>query len=363
MAIVRTVRGDIDPSQLGATDAHEHLFFVSPLQPGDDMADLARSTEEARALVAAGAKAMVDWTPLGLGRWPEGLLRISEQTGLQVVAATGAHRDAHYEPGHPLRELGASSLAQRFIGDITGPGVRSGVIKVGASYYRLQPFEQKAFAAAAEAQQATGVPICAHTEHGTMGLGIVQHLARLGVPPSKVVLSHLDRNPDPGEHAETAAAGARLHCPPADLGPGRPGLGPAVAGGRGHGPRLEDAGLRRRPRPRLRVRPFQAQAGTRAGPRARGPHLRSQPCPGLWLRAGLSPPSANPSSPARRARPAWARLASAAALASAANSTPGQDRPAAATDRTYSAKPGSAKTTLPRPDGTTTPLAMRRART
>src|SRR5579875_3107647 len=182
MAIVRTVRGDIDPSQLGATDAHEHLFFVSPLQPGDDMADLARSTEEARALVAAGAKAMVDWTPLGLGRWPEGLLRISEQTGLQVVAATGAHRDAHYEPGHPLRELGASSLAQRFIGDITGPGVRSGVIKVGASYYRLQPFEQKAFAAAAEAQQATGVPICAHTEHGTMGLGIVQHLARLGFP-------------------------------------------------------------------------------------------------------------------------------------------------------------------------------------
>ncbi|SRR5579875_441839 len=217
MAIVRTVRGDIDPSQLGATDAHEHLFFVSPLQPGDDMADLARSTEEARALVAAGAKAMVDWTPLGLGRWPEGLLRISEQTGLQVVAATGAHRDAHYEPGHPLRELGASSLAQRFIGDITGPGVRSGVIKVGASYYRLQPFEQKAFAAAAEAQQATGVPICAHTEHGTMGLGIVQHLARLGVPPSKVVLSHLDRNPDPGEHAETAAAGAWLQFD----GPGR----------------------------------------------------------------------------------------------------------------------------------------------
>ena len=48
MNVLRTVRGDIDPSEMGPTDSHEHLFFVSPLQPGDDMADLGRSTEEAR---------------------------------------------------------------------------------------------------------------------------------------------------------------------------------------------------------------------------------------------------------------------------------------------------------------------------
>ena len=71
MNVLRTVRGDIDPSEMGPTDSHEHLFFVSPLQPGDDMADLGRSTEEARTLVEAGAKTLVDWTPLGLGRSPE----------------------------------------------------------------------------------------------------------------------------------------------------------------------------------------------------------------------------------------------------------------------------------------------------
>jgi predicted metal-dependent phosphotriesterase family hydrolase len=56
-----------------------------------------------------------------------------------------------------------------------------------------------------------------HTEHGTMGLALVQRLQNLGVPPTSVVLAHLDRNPDAGEHAETAAAGAFLQLD----GPGR----------------------------------------------------------------------------------------------------------------------------------------------
>jgi phosphotriesterase-related protein len=84
------------------------------------------------------------------------------------------------------------------------------VIKIGASYHRLQPLEQKAFEAAAEAHGRTGVPLCVHTEHGTMGLGIVERLGELGIEPQSIILAHLDRNPDPGEHAETGATGAWL---------------------------------------------------------------------------------------------------------------------------------------------------------
>jgi phosphotriesterase-related protein len=202
---------------MGHTDSHEHLFFVTPLQPGEEFADVDLAIEEARTLVHAGARTMVDWTPLGLGRDPEGLRRVSEATGLQVVAATGVHRDAHYAPDHPLRSETADSLARRLVADIEGPGVRSGVIKVGASYHRLQPFEERAFAAAAEAHRLTRAPLCVHTEHGTMGLGIVERLARLKVAPGAVILAHLDRNPDPGEHAETGATGAWLQLD----GPGR----------------------------------------------------------------------------------------------------------------------------------------------
>jgi len=215
--IVRTVRGDVEPSLLGPVDSHEHLFFVTPIQPGDEFDDLECAIEEAQTLVDAGARALVDWTPLGLGRDPEGLLRVSEATGLHVVGATGVHRDAHYAFDDPLREAGSEALAERFVADIAGPGVRSGVIKVGASYHRLQPLERTAFAAAADAHRRTGAPVCVHTEHGTLGLGVVEHLGALGVPPQAVVLAHLDRNPDPGEHAEIAATGAWLQYD----GPGR----------------------------------------------------------------------------------------------------------------------------------------------
>jgi phosphotriesterase-related protein len=216
-AVVRTVRGDVRPGDLGPTDSHEHLFLVSPVQPGDELADVDLAISEARSLAAAGASALVEWTPLGLGRNPQGLLQVSRATGLHVIGATGVHRDAHYPAEHPLRDQTAEALAERFIADITAEAVPSGVIKIGASYHRLQPLEQKVFAAAALAHQTTGAPVCVHTELGTMGLAIVEHLARLGVPPASVVLAHVDRNPDPGEHAETAATGAWLQLD----GPGR----------------------------------------------------------------------------------------------------------------------------------------------
>jgi predicted metal-dependent phosphotriesterase family hydrolase len=211
--IIRTIRGDIAPAELGPCDAHEHLFLVTPAQPGDEFADLAKAIEEARTLVGAGARALVDWTPLGLGRDLDGLRAVSDATGLHVVAATGLHRDAHYAPEDPVRSGSEDALAERFVADLE----RCGILKVGASYHHVTSFEGNAFAAAAAAHERIGAPVCVHTEHGTMGLALVERLQGLGVPPASVVLAHLDRNPDPGEHAETAAAGAWLQLD----GPGR----------------------------------------------------------------------------------------------------------------------------------------------
>jgi 5-phospho-D-xylono-1,4-lactonase len=211
--IIRTIGGDITPAELGPCDAHEHLFLATPAQPGDEFADLAKAIEEARTFVAAGGRALVDWTPVGLGRDLDGLRAVSEATGLHVVAATGLHRDSHYAPDNPFRREGEDALADRFVADLE----RCGILKVGASYHHVTPFEAKAFAAAAVAHERIGAPVCVHTEHGTMGLAIVERLQELGVQPTSVVLAHLDRNPDPGEHAETAAAGAWLQLD----GPGR----------------------------------------------------------------------------------------------------------------------------------------------
>jgi predicted metal-dependent phosphotriesterase family hydrolase len=111
LSTTRTVRGDIAPAELGACDAHEHLFLETPLQPGDGFTDRDVAIEEARSLVAAGAAALVEWTPIGLGRDLEGLLAVSEATGLHVIASTGLHRDAHYAADDPLRTETAERLA------------------------------------------------------------------------------------------------------------------------------------------------------------------------------------------------------------------------------------------------------------
>lgn len=212
--IVRTVLGDIEPARLGPCDAHEHLFLETPAQPGEEFLDRGKAVEEAATLAAAGAAAVVDWTPIGLGRDLDGLVHVARATGLHVVAATGLHRDAHYTADDPLRTEPAERLADRFVEELAD---RCGIVKAGASYHHLTPFEQKAFEAAAAAHVRTGAPVCVHTQHGTMGLALVERLQALGVQPSSVILAHVDRNPDAGEHAETASTGATLQLD----GPGR----------------------------------------------------------------------------------------------------------------------------------------------
>ena len=173
--IVRTVLGDIEPSELGACDAHEHLFLATPAQPGDDFTDVDKAIAEARTLVDASGRALVDWTPLGVGRDLDGLAAVARATGLHIVAATGLHRDVHYAADSPYRSEPVDALADLFVADLHA---RCGMVKAGAGYHRLTPFEENVLAAAAAAHTATGAPVCIHTEHGTMGLAIVERLRR-----------------------------------------------------------------------------------------------------------------------------------------------------------------------------------------
>lgn len=229
MSTVRTVLGDVAADRLGRTDYHEHLFQVSPLLPGDDLDDEAASTREARLLADSGIAAMVDATPTGLGRRPDALARASAATGLAIVATTGAHRDAHYGSGHWLTELSVGELTDRFVADVrdglplvdqSGPvepaltpdgrPIRAGVLKAGIDYWSVSAFERRVLDAVGAAHIRTGAPVMVHLEHGSATFEVLAVLAELGVPADAVVLAHIDRNPDPGLHAELAAAGAYL---------------------------------------------------------------------------------------------------------------------------------------------------------
>lgn len=220
--LARTVLGDVAVTDLGRVNYHEHLFQVSPLLPGDELTDEAASQAEAGLLRASGFDSMVDATPIGLGRNPEAVARISSTTGLHVVATTGAHREAHYGNDHALLELDEPGLTGLFVADLTEgmpvddsdqdrrTAVCAGVLKAGVDYWRISAFERRVLSAVSAAHQRTGAPVMVHLEFGTAAHEVLDLLEAGGVDPSRVVLAHADRNPDAGLHVELAARGAIL---------------------------------------------------------------------------------------------------------------------------------------------------------
>jgi 5-phospho-D-xylono-1,4-lactonase len=221
---VLTVLGPVPAASLGVTDAHDHLFLRSPALPGQDFDDLEKSVAEVREAQATGLQAIVEMTPIGCGRRPDLMRALAAETGAVVIAATGYHRDAHYPAGHWVHGTPVEVLADRIVADIRDgmhPGdwddpalpsdpARAGVIKAGASYQRISRGERNRLDAAAAGSRATGAAVLVHAEVGTCGHEIVDALEAGGVGADRILLAHLDRNPDPELHAEIASRGVTL---------------------------------------------------------------------------------------------------------------------------------------------------------
>ena len=223
MGEIVTVLGPIAADRLGVTDAHDHLFLRSPGLKGQEFDDVDKAVEEVGGAARGGLQAIVEVTPIGLGRRPAKMRAVAEATGVHIVAATGYHRDAHYEDGHWVRDASVELLAKRVLADLQQgmhpddwladaplDPARAGVIKAGASYQRISTLEERRLVAAAMGSRETGAPILVHTEIGTCANEIIDLLTREGVNADRIILAHLDRNPDPELHAEIAASGVTL---------------------------------------------------------------------------------------------------------------------------------------------------------
>ena len=161
MTFVRTVLGDIDPSELGVTYAHEHVVIDGGrpvlMEPDFDLGDVDAMTTEIGEATAKGLHAIVDAMPCDAGRSALKLAELSRRTGVHVIAPTGLHHDRYYGPAHWSARLRVEELATLFVLDVTdgidlndysGPGRASGP--------RIGPGSSRWPAARAGRRSATG---------------------------------------------------------------------------------------------------------------------------------------------------------------------------------------------------------------
>jgi phosphotriesterase-related protein len=217
--VIQTVRGDITPKEFGVCLPHEHIWCDQNLAPRPELFGVTRSTasymklnhydrmvEELSAYRNAGGSAIVEVTADGWGRDLEMLARLSEASGVHIVATAGFY----IEPCMPLfvAEWTVEQLADHLVREIDvgvgESGRRCGVLKSAIHRARVESLELKGLLAVANAQRRTGVAITSHTTGGrrgevpggTVGVEQIKILKAEGVDPSRFIVGHVDERPD-----------------------------------------------------------------------------------------------------------------------------------------------------------------------
>ncbi len=243
---VMTVRGPVDPDDLGVTIAHEHLFLdlrknhlphiesvplagrtepiittaefpatelalweakvdlgtlhiareTGPIADNYVLADEQVAIDEVMAFKKTGGSTIVDVTSIGIKRAPEALRRVSEATGLHIIMGTGFYTTVFHPEDMDSRSV--ECLSDEIVRDVTegvgDSGIRAGIIgEIGVNGNPIAPNEIKSLRAAARASRLTGGAITLH--RGGTGAERRQSLDILeeeGADLSRVILGHAD---------------------------------------------------------------------------------------------------------------------------------------------------------------------------
>jgi phosphotriesterase-related protein len=211
---IHSVLGDIEPSALGRTLMHEHIFCDFYRVTGrlnELLNDEALAIEELAALRNADGTALVEVTTPDMRRNPEALRRVAEKTGLHIVMGTGWYRQPYYPP--EIDMLSTNELADRMIAELTdgvdNTGIRAGIIgEIGIHLDYATAQEERVLRAAARAQKVTGAPLTTHASMYPVGMIQLEILGDEGVDLSRVIIGHCDTYIDLSYHLAILDAGA-----------------------------------------------------------------------------------------------------------------------------------------------------------
>jgi phosphotriesterase-related protein len=213
-----TTLGDFKKEELGLILPHEHVFVdLGPVEEenwrgafADDVSTvMVPYLEEARE---AGVAALVECTPVGVGRRADIVKAVSAASGLPVVIPTGIYR----EPWVPqwARDAGETALRDWMIKELSegigGVNIPAGWIKLSAGDDGLAEVERKILRAAAQAGVATNAVIGSHTVRGRVVLDQLEVIEESGYTAEHFIWIHAQLEPDFDLQLEAARRGAWL---------------------------------------------------------------------------------------------------------------------------------------------------------
>jgi phosphotriesterase-related protein len=193
---------------------HEHFTFAYPGWFADEsVAPYNREEAEAVCLKVLsdvkriGVKTIVDATAADVGgRDPVLLRKLSEQSGVYIIAATGLFPESvgagnYYRwqstmRGRNLEEDLYDLFSTELTVGIRGSGVKAGILKVATGDPVISEYEAAVFKTAVRVAKERGVPIITHTEAATVGPAQQDLLLRLGADPSRVMIGHQNNSED-----------------------------------------------------------------------------------------------------------------------------------------------------------------------
>ena len=238
MSEIQTVLGPIDSAELGFTSMHEHILYdgriyrqrfvdmgVTPSEDelpvkaddpvtleniyyhkqnfnvtwdGVTMGDEAVMAAEVGDFKESGGSAILEVSVPGLRSDIEGIRRISQQTGVHVIATTGLYAEDCWP--EKFRAMSVAEYKRYMLDEIENgiedTGVRPGHLKLAAEG-APSPQEELMLRALAEVSGETGLSVSLH--HGVamtpdMVRRIMDVVSEAGIDTARTVMCHMQNN-------------------------------------------------------------------------------------------------------------------------------------------------------------------------
>lgn len=228
MKTVNTTLGPLTVDQLGCVNVHEHIILdasENPHIPEDfDHTHLDKMAQELTDWKAAGGGAIVDASPISVGRNINLLAQVSQSAHVPLIVSTGFHKLSYYPASHWLYSESVEKIIDILVSEVHDgiliddrhpstserSEVRAGIFKLGIDPAGVTSSFQKLLNATANAMRQTSAQLMIHTEPDVPFSDLTAIIDRHAIPPQRVMLCHLGKSSDITIYIQLLEAGYYL---------------------------------------------------------------------------------------------------------------------------------------------------------